>query len=159
MVAAYVLAGELKRANGDHTVAFRKYHERLSGFIAAKQKAAVKFASFFAPRSRFGMFLGNQVMRLMAIRVLQSSPSGARSETRSSRLLRTRRDAKHRFLSPRLPLTRTISEEGTATLPYQQTRKHRSRTGRDRRIQASTRWHAVLLFSRKCDCANIATRR
>lgn len=67
MIAAYVLAGELKRANGDHAVAFPKYHERLGGFIAAKQKAAVKFASFFAPRSRFGMFLGNQVTKLMAI--------------------------------------------------------------------------------------------
>jgi len=67
MVAAYVLAGELKRAQGNHELAFAKYHERLGGFIAAKQKAAVKFAAFFAPRSRFGMFLGNQITKLMAI--------------------------------------------------------------------------------------------
>lgn len=67
MVAAYVLAGELKRANGNHEIAFAKYHGRLGGFIAAKQKAAVKLTSFFAPRSRFGMFLGNQVMKLMAL--------------------------------------------------------------------------------------------
>ncbi len=67
MVGAYVLAGELKRANGDHAVAFARYQERLKAFIAAKQRAAVKFASFFAPRSRFGMFLGNQITKLMAI--------------------------------------------------------------------------------------------
>jgi 2-polyprenyl-6-methoxyphenol hydroxylase-like FAD-dependent oxidoreductase len=67
MVAAYLLAGELKRANGNHEVAFIQYQERLRTFIAAKQKAAVKFASFFAARSRFGMFLGNQVTKLMAI--------------------------------------------------------------------------------------------
>lgn len=51
----------------NHELAFAKYHERLGGFIAAKQKAAVKFTSFFAPRSRFGMFLGNQVTKLMAL--------------------------------------------------------------------------------------------
>jgi 2-polyprenyl-6-methoxyphenol hydroxylase-like FAD-dependent oxidoreductase len=67
MVGAYVLAGELKRANGDHEVAFARYQNRLKTFVAAKQKAAVKFTSFFAPRSRTGMFLGNQVTKLMSI--------------------------------------------------------------------------------------------
>lgn len=67
MVAAYILAGELKRAHGNHEVAFAQYQERLGAFIAGKQKAAVRFAPFFAPRSRFGMFFRNQVMKLMAI--------------------------------------------------------------------------------------------
>ncbi len=67
LVAAYVLAGELKRAGGDHEVAFTRYQERLRAFIAGKQRAAVKFTSFFAPRSRLGLFLGNQITRLMAI--------------------------------------------------------------------------------------------
>ena len=67
MVAAYVLAGELKRASGDHVAAFRQYQERLQSYLAMKQQAAVKFAPFFAPRSRFGMFVRNQVMKLMAI--------------------------------------------------------------------------------------------
>lgn len=67
MVAAYVLAGELERANGDHTVAFEKYHDLLGSFIARKQKAAVSFAPFFAPDSRLGIFFRNQVMKLMAI--------------------------------------------------------------------------------------------
>ena len=67
MVAAYVLAGELKRAQGDHTVAFAKYHDLLGAFIAGKQKAAVNFAPFFAPGSRFEIFFRNQLMKLMAI--------------------------------------------------------------------------------------------
>lgn len=67
MVAAYILAGELKRASGNYEVAFAKYQERLAAFIAAKQKGAVKLASFFAPRSRLGMFFGNQITKLMAI--------------------------------------------------------------------------------------------
>ncbi|MGA8808441.1 MAG: FAD-binding domain [Thermoanaerobaculia bacterium] len=67
MVAAYILAGELKRANGRHEEAFARYQERLATFIARKQKAAVRLAPFFAPRSHFGMFMRNQVMKLMAI--------------------------------------------------------------------------------------------
>jgi 2-polyprenyl-6-methoxyphenol hydroxylase-like FAD-dependent oxidoreductase len=67
MIAAYILAGELSRANGDHEAAFARYQERLGSFIAGKQKAALRLAPFFAPRSRFGIFLRNQVMKLMAI--------------------------------------------------------------------------------------------
>lgn len=67
MVAAYILAGELARATGDHASAFSRYHERLHGFISGKQRAAVRFAPFFAPTSRFGMFVRNQVMKLMAV--------------------------------------------------------------------------------------------
>lgn len=67
MVAAYILGGELARAHGDHEAAFAQYHERLHGFIAGKQRAAARFAPFFAPDSRFGMFVRNQVMKLMAV--------------------------------------------------------------------------------------------
>ena len=67
MVAAYVLAGELARAGGDHDAAFAAYHARLAPLIATKQKAALKFASFFAPPSRFHLFLGNQITKLMAL--------------------------------------------------------------------------------------------
>lgn len=67
MVAAYVLAGELNRAKGDHDAAFAQYQDRLRTFIAGKQRAAVRFAPFFAPGSRLGIYLRNQVMKLMAI--------------------------------------------------------------------------------------------
>ena len=66
MTAAYILAGELKRANGDHEAAFAAYQERLGAFIAGKQQAAVKLSTFFAPTSSFGLFLRNQITKLMA---------------------------------------------------------------------------------------------
>jgi 2-polyprenyl-6-methoxyphenol hydroxylase-like FAD-dependent oxidoreductase len=67
MVAAYILAGELKRANGDPEVAFAQYQQRLGAFLASKQKAAVRVAPFFAPRSRLGLFVRYQAMKLMGL--------------------------------------------------------------------------------------------
>ena len=66
-VVRYILAGELKRAIGDHQAAFAAYEERLGAFIAGKQQAAVKLSTFFAPRSRFGLFLRSQITKLVAI--------------------------------------------------------------------------------------------
>ncbi len=65
MVSAYVLAGELKVAGGDHTRAFNRYQERLGAFIARKQQAAERFARFFAPSSRLRLFLQRQTTRLL----------------------------------------------------------------------------------------------
>ena len=67
MVAAYILAGELHRANGDYTTAFAQYQERFGPFVFEKQKAAVGFASTFAPESAFSLFLRNQVMKLLTV--------------------------------------------------------------------------------------------
>jgi 2-polyprenyl-6-methoxyphenol hydroxylase-like FAD-dependent oxidoreductase len=67
MTAAYILAGELKRANGDYEAAFAQYQKRLGALIAGKQDAALKLSTFFAPTSRFRLFLRNQVTRLMAL--------------------------------------------------------------------------------------------
>ncbi len=59
MTEAYVLAGELHRAGGDHTLAFRNYEKILQPFLAQKQRAALKFAGFFAPKNSWGLFLRN----------------------------------------------------------------------------------------------------
>ena len=67
ITAAYILAGELKRANGNHVAAFAAYQERLGAFIVGKQQAAVKLSPFFAPKSRFGLFLRNQITKVLAI--------------------------------------------------------------------------------------------
>ena len=67
ITAAYILAGELKRANGDHQAAFAGYQARLGTLIAGKQQAAVRLSPFFAPTSRFGLFLRNQITKLIAI--------------------------------------------------------------------------------------------
>ena len=67
MVAAYVLAGELGRARLDPEAALRRYESQLQGFISGKQTAAVKLAGSFAPRTRFGLFLRNQITRAFAL--------------------------------------------------------------------------------------------
>ena len=67
MVAAYILAGELQRANGDYAQAFGRYQERFGPFVFKKQKAALRFAGAFAPKSKFGLFVRNQIFNLMAI--------------------------------------------------------------------------------------------
>ncbi len=66
MTAAYVLAGELARAGG-RAEGFARYEEVMRPFIAAKQQAAARFASAFAPRSGWGLFLRNSVIKACAI--------------------------------------------------------------------------------------------
>jgi 2-polyprenyl-6-methoxyphenol hydroxylase-like FAD-dependent oxidoreductase len=67
MAAAYVLAGELHRADGRVAGAFAAYQERFGSFAAMKQRAARRFLSTFAPKSRCSLFLRNQIMRLLSI--------------------------------------------------------------------------------------------
>ena len=67
MTAAYVLAGELAHARGRHEEAFARYEERLRPFIAIKQRGAARFASAFAPKTRWGLFFRNQIIRVSAI--------------------------------------------------------------------------------------------
>ena len=55
MTAAYVLAEELDKSKGDYNMAFRRYEELLRPYVIGKQNAAVRFASFFAPRTRLGL--------------------------------------------------------------------------------------------------------
>ncbi len=66
MVAAYILAGELHRANGDYAQAFARYQDVMGPFVLAKQEAALGFAGAFAPKSKAGLFLRNQVFKLLA---------------------------------------------------------------------------------------------
>ena len=67
MVAAYILAGELYQRGGDYHRAFASYQEQFAPFVQEKQKAALRLAGFFAPKSQMALFLRNQVMNLLAI--------------------------------------------------------------------------------------------
>jgi 2-polyprenyl-6-methoxyphenol hydroxylase-like FAD-dependent oxidoreductase len=49
VVAAYVLAGELATADGDHQAAFARYEQRLRGYIEGGQKQAAGSQAFLAP--------------------------------------------------------------------------------------------------------------
>lgn len=65
MAAAYILAGELKKADGDYRTGFRAYEQMLQPFMAKKQRAARKLAGSFAPRTSFGIYFRNQITRIM----------------------------------------------------------------------------------------------
>ena len=67
MTEAYVLAGEIAAAGGDHARAFAAYEGQLRAFVEGKQKSARDFASSFTPRTALGVWLRNQATRLMAV--------------------------------------------------------------------------------------------
>lgn len=77
MAEAYVLAGELHRAGGDHHSAFRRYEEMLRPFLEQKQNAARRFASSFAPKTAFGIALRNWVTRAMSLPLVADMALGA----------------------------------------------------------------------------------
>ncbi|MGC1458399.1 MAG: FAD-binding domain [Steroidobacteraceae bacterium] len=67
MTAAYVLAGELKRADGDHTIAFNVYEAILRPLILRKQRAATRFRGWFVPKSHLGITVRNQMTQLLSL--------------------------------------------------------------------------------------------
>ncbi len=67
MIAAYILAGELHRSNGDYAEAFRRYQDLFGPFVQEKQKAALRFAGSFAPKSKLALFLRNRIFNLLSI--------------------------------------------------------------------------------------------
>ncbi|HLZ00654.1 MAG TPA: FAD-binding domain [Bradyrhizobium sp.] len=67
MISAYVLAGELAAADGRYEEAFGRYETSLRDYMDAKQRAAENFAGAFAPKTRTGLFIRNQVVRAFAI--------------------------------------------------------------------------------------------
>ena len=69
MVGAYVLAGELKEANGNYQEAFEQYQILFKPFMDKKQQAARFFAKSFIPKSNFGIWLRNTVFKLMSVSI------------------------------------------------------------------------------------------
>ena len=67
MVEAYILAGELHRANGAASSAFATYEQRLRGFIAAKQGSAVWLRGFFAPKTALGLAVRDLAVHALAL--------------------------------------------------------------------------------------------
>ena len=61
---AYVLAGELARADGDYRRAFDAYQSLMRPFIKTKQAGARRNIPFFATRTRFGLWVRNVAMRM-----------------------------------------------------------------------------------------------
>ncbi|WP_405062961.1 FAD-dependent monooxygenase [Kribbella sp. NBC_01505] len=65
IVGAYVLAGELHAADGDHVRAFAAYDERMRGFVAACQKQALEGARWFIPATKWFLKVRNLTYRMM----------------------------------------------------------------------------------------------
>ena len=76
MVGAYILAGELHRAGSDYAAALARYQDRYESFVLEKQKGALRFAGVFAPKSKFSMFIRNQVMNLLKIPLIADLAAG-----------------------------------------------------------------------------------
>ncbi len=67
MLEAYVLAQEIDRSNGDFARAFSGYEGRLRAFVTGKQKAALGFRGFFAPRTALALAVRNLAVNAMAV--------------------------------------------------------------------------------------------
>ncbi|MPZ56699.1 MAG: FAD-binding domain [Rhizobiales bacterium] len=67
MAAAYLLSGELRRANGDHTAAFANYERTFRPFIESKQTAAERFGGWFAPKTQIGLWVRNATSRMISL--------------------------------------------------------------------------------------------
>lgn len=76
MAEAYVLAGELDRAGGNHEQAFQAYEALMHPFVDSKQASAAKFVGFFATRTKFGLWIRNAVMRAMHFRPVLTLVAG-----------------------------------------------------------------------------------
>ena len=66
VVAAYVLAGELAAAHGDHRAAFRRYEDLVRPYVAKGQKQALGGAGFLAPATEKKIAQRNRAFRLMS---------------------------------------------------------------------------------------------
>ena len=78
MLEAYVLAGELHRADGNCARALATYESRLRKFVSTKQKGALWFRGFFAPQTALGLMVRNLAIHAFALPLL-AKPFWARS--------------------------------------------------------------------------------
>ncbi|MEU8972783.1 FAD-dependent monooxygenase [Streptomyces monashensis] len=65
LVGAYVLAGELAAAEGDHRIALRRYDEVMRPYVSQAQQLPPGGAAGFAPSGRLGIRLRDLSMRQM----------------------------------------------------------------------------------------------
>ena len=81
VVAAYVLAGELAAAGGDHRSAFARYEQRLRGYVAGGQKQAAGSQAFLAPATWKKIRQRNRFYRLLPYLPVSALISRAATKT------------------------------------------------------------------------------
>jgi 2-polyprenyl-6-methoxyphenol hydroxylase-like FAD-dependent oxidoreductase len=67
MIEAYVFAGELHRASGHIERALAAFETRLHSFVSTKQRTALRFRSFFAPRTALALKVRNVAVRALSV--------------------------------------------------------------------------------------------
>lgn len=65
IVGAYVLAGELAAADGDHEVAFAAYDREMRTFVDKNQKLGESSIGRMVAKSKFQSWMGVQIMRML----------------------------------------------------------------------------------------------
>ncbi|MGW3194522.1 FAD-dependent monooxygenase [Streptomyces sp. NPDC001118] len=70
IVGAYVLAGELALAGGDHRTAFSAYESRITGFAKGCQKISGNAGPFFAPPTERRIRTRDRMYRLLGSRLM-----------------------------------------------------------------------------------------
>jgi 2-polyprenyl-6-methoxyphenol hydroxylase-like FAD-dependent oxidoreductase len=65
LVGAYVLASELRAADGDYGDAFARYQRRMQDFVERNQQIAIGNAKRFIPANRRQIWLQNQGIRAL----------------------------------------------------------------------------------------------
>jgi 2-polyprenyl-6-methoxyphenol hydroxylase-like FAD-dependent oxidoreductase len=76
MVGAYVLAGELAAAGGDHQVGFATYQRAIEGYARGCQKLADGAGPFLAPRTKGEIRRRNVMYRVLSSRLLSGFFNG-----------------------------------------------------------------------------------
>jgi 2-polyprenyl-6-methoxyphenol hydroxylase-like FAD-dependent oxidoreductase len=64
MIGAYILAGELKAADGEHAQAFPRYESLMHAFTVNIQKLA-DGAEWFVPTTRFRLLMSNFFWKIL----------------------------------------------------------------------------------------------
>jgi len=64
IIGAYILAGELKEANGNYAVAFNRYEQAMRPLVTACQKLA-EGAEWFVPQTRLKLWMRRQIWKIL----------------------------------------------------------------------------------------------
>jgi 2-polyprenyl-6-methoxyphenol hydroxylase-like FAD-dependent oxidoreductase len=84
MMGAYILAGELKVALGDHTLAFPRYEQAFRPVVRQEQKKVGATARILVPATPLGLWMKTRVFPLLAPPLLVAMEHGRRLLPRSS---------------------------------------------------------------------------
>jgi len=65
VVGAYILAGELKEADGNYELAYERYESLMRAFVKRCQDIADGGADWFVPRTRFKLWMSTQMWKVL----------------------------------------------------------------------------------------------